>query len=1048
MTHFIPKVEENKPLSAALNGFCTHLPKWFQHSIEAPIIPSLSVACPLLRSERAVSVSGSVSVPTLPISIELKDVPQYFRLQHAVPGEDSATLPQDAVAETFLVPRLGSREPHVKASFQHIQNHESVPWELLGARVKGIRGEVVGREVCLSDPVARILFHRSGTDGQNKASQDQCVSVKATHGEFSIQGSCKIQPPLDVCVVELLFAPFWFTLVSLPVNVTIHYSVSEECKPLDEGSEIVGSVQVVSVGTPKVQQLSVGDSVIVTLPDKTLLPGEVFTASISLRHNWTHPSFSLRVRCRVGLELLFARSAANTWAIKMEMQRGAKHHTVIGHVTHRGASERRPPPVVALLDFLVSNVSLGSAVSRRITFQLDVPGASAATAGIRGSAEVLVSDRDLRAIIPLVKSHEILNTAPLTGISQKIPVRVLALEAGGFVLDVTKQAGCETPNAQIIQVSDGCDFLFVGGKETQGAVGVKVEFWLERLRSSLSLSLWVPLLPLRVEVSDINLQRLPGSRSSGHAQEENTGDHRAATDSRFQSCRPQYQRARVRFLAYFVAHSLDGSRQLTYLLGNDWLLDVSPLIRSQAVIRDQRIARLDEEGTVLIGQQPGVTSVEVRSPLSHSILGEQTISVSSETVSILELRSHLLWGISLSVSTSNINHPGVFSVLYKSQEAAMTPKQEAVLCVWMLFSDMSVAPVTLYNPLELSLSVVSSDPTVLSVRRPGVSASSLPVLIFESPGEEPLLRMSLFLPEQCREGESSGLLNAGYVRVTFPKNRTESGDYPGSDIIQGDNDLITRDSDINSNANSVIPGTSDIILRSGDPTIEDESLSGLDDIVTTRWGIPGLEEGLYGLLAIFSFLTLLFFLSCLSFIKRHRKKSAPEGVGNHEGPNWVWLEGPEVNGPRTQGGVSEEEEETGQWEGRERGPQSLTSTFHPVRNSQGVETASAYPSDARSFSTPATHAKACLEAKINEDMSFRTPPQGTTRIEKVPDDPSVRSILVASEEDIMWVCKDMGMREPQEILSYMERIRGDQEDRKKDGQRGKGMDVVGPSVRR
>lgn len=60
-----------------------------------------------------------------------------------------------------------------------------------------------------------------------------------------------------------------------------------------------------------------------------------------------------------------------------------------------------------------------------------------------------------------------------------------------------------------------------------------------------------------------------------------------------------------------MAHSLDGSHQLIYFMGSDWLLDVSPLIRSQAVVRDLRIARLEEEGSVLIGQQPGVTSVEV-----------------------------------------------------------------------------------------------------------------------------------------------------------------------------------------------------------------------------------------------------------------------------------------------------------------------------------------------------------------------------------------------------------------------------------------------------
>ncbi|XP_031761480.1 transmembrane protein 132A isoform X2 [Xenopus tropicalis] len=1012
------------------------------------------------------AIGSSPSIPILPVSIEVKDVPQYFRLQRAAPGEESVPTHGNIAqshSETFIVTRLGSREPHVRASYQHLQVQENVPWNKLGARIRGVQGEVVGDEVSPSDPVTRILFHRSGVDGQARGAQNTCVNVRGTYDGVNVEGSCRIQLPLDVCVVELLFSPSWFSLSTLPLNVTLTYMVSDDCKSMGEVSEVAGSVRVVSVGTPRIQQVSVGDSVTISLPDKTLLPGEVFTASINLRQNWTQPSFSLRVRCRTGLELLFARSAApNTWAIKTEMQKGAKHHTVIGHVTHRGASERRPLPAVALLDFLVSNISVGSAVSRRITFQLDIPGSSvvaAAAAGVRGSAEVLVSDRDLRAILPLVKSHEILNTAPLTGISQKIPVRVLAIEAGGTVLDVTKQAGCETPNAQIVQVSDGCDFLFVGGKETQGALGVKVEFWLERLRASLSLSLWVPLLPLRIEVSDTNLQRLQGSGLVSTSLEDDGGERKTSSDRRSQSCRPLYQRARVRFLAYFVAHSLDGSRQLTYLLGTDWLLDVSPLIRSQAVIRDPHIARLEEEGSILIGQEPGVTSVEVRSPVSHSILGEQTVLVSLETVSVLELRSNLMWGVNLSVSTAEIKHPGVFSVLCQSNNLEMIPKQESALSLWFLFSDFSTAPVNIYDPLDLTVMVVSSDPSVLSVRRPLMNGNSwsLPVLVFENAGQLPLLRFSILLPERCQEEESSGVLTAGYVRVTFPSNRTEGGEHQSSDIIQSDSDLITKDGEMISSANNIIPGTNDIIIRSDDIRHEDDdSISGADDIITTRWGIPGLEEGLYGLLAIFSLLTLLFLLSCVAFIMRHRKKSPPEGPGNPEAPNWVWLEGQEVDSQRNQGGGNvreEEEDENEQWEGRERGPQSLTSTFHPVRSSHDPETSICPPSDPCSFSTPTSLSRALLEAKRPEVMSFQTATTNGSekRGDRVPDDPSVRSILVASEEDIMWVCKDMGIREPQEIRSYMEKIRGEtppQSDRRREGPWGRGIEVTGASVRR
>ncbi|XP_040294335.1 transmembrane protein 132A-like [Bufo bufo] len=1004
----------------------------------------------------AQAASHSLNTPILPVTLEVKDVAQYFRLQKAVSDDDS-TMPQGSLAqshsEVFFIPRLGTRKPHVRASLQHIHSQENIPWKILGDRLQGIQGEVVCGEVSPSDPVARVLFHRSGIDSHSRVSEDQCVTVQVARESMIVQGSCRLQHPFDVCVVELLFSPSWFTL-STHVNITLNYSVSEDCKYSHEGSEIAGIVQMMGLSSPKVQHLNVGDFMTITHPDKTLLPGEVFTISVSLGHNWTQPSFTLRVRCRIGLELLFSRSAApNIWAIKTEIQRGAKHHTVTGHLTQRGASDHRFPPVIALLDFLVSNVSVGLAVSRRITFQLEVPGGGLATAGVRGNAEVLVSDHDLKAIIPLVKSREILNTAPLTGISQKIPVRVFALEAGGFVIDVTKEAGCETPNAQIIQVSDSCDFLFVGGKETHGAVGVKVEFWLERLRSFLLLSLWVPLLPLRVDVSDTNLQRLSRSGPLENGMENENEEHRrSASDHMGHNCHSQYQRAHVRFLAYFVAHSMDGSRQLTYLLGSEWMLDVSPLIGSQAVIRDQRVARLEEKGSVLIGQQPGITSVEVRSPLSHSVLGEQTILVSAETVSILELHSSLMWNISLSVTPSVIKHSGVFTISYKSQEARMIPKQEAVLCVWLFFSDMSLVPITIYNPQELVLTIVSSDVSVLSVGRAMISTSywSMPVLILENPGEEPLVHMSLFLPERCREKETIGLLSAGYIRVTFPRNGTIGDEHLGRDIIQGDTVLLTRDSNIISSANNVIPGTSDIILRGDHTTIEDNK-SHFDDIVTTRWGIPGLQEGLYGLLAIFSLLTLLFFFSCLTFIRRHKKKPAHEDPANPEAPNWVWLEGSDSDRSKSQSGGGEEEEGSGQWDARNLGSQRLTSTFHPVRNFHKDETNSECYSATNSFSRSTNHSKAYLEAKRSEVRSIKTAnSHGERRIEGVPNDPNVQSILVANEEDIVWVCKDMGMREPQEILSYMKRIRSETphgDDISREGLSLREMDIPGARVK-
>lgn len=57
--------------------------------------------------------------------------------------------------------------------------------------------------------------------------------------------------------------------------------------------------------------------------------------------------------------------------------------------------------------------------------------------------------------------------------------------------------------------------MFVAGKETRGGRGVRVDFWWRRLRASLRLTVWAPLLPLRVELTDSTLEQVRGWRVPG-----------------------------------------------------------------------------------------------------------------------------------------------------------------------------------------------------------------------------------------------------------------------------------------------------------------------------------------------------------------------------------------------------------------------------------------------------------------------------------------------------------------------------------------------------
>ena len=63
-----------------------------------------------------------------------------------------------------------------------------------------------------------------------------------------------------------------------------------------------------------------------------------------------------------------------------------------------------------------------------------------------------------------------------------------------------------------LQVSDRCDYVFVNGKEMKGKVDAVVNFTYQHLSASLHITVWVPRLPLQIEVSDTELSQIKGWR--------------------------------------------------------------------------------------------------------------------------------------------------------------------------------------------------------------------------------------------------------------------------------------------------------------------------------------------------------------------------------------------------------------------------------------------------------------------------------------------------------------------------------------------------------
>ncbi|NWT10453.1 T132A protein, partial [Vireo altiloquus] len=597
----------------------------------------------------------------LPAELEVLGVPESYRLQRA----DQEVAPNSSLhtrSETFLLFRAGS-QPLVQATYppfstrqvtrtpvspgppQGVPGPATIPVSLQevptesapGSAAWAVRAVNLERSVSPTEPVARNWDAPRDWD-RSRARDLPCVTLHAHHHGRVARGMCHLQAPLGVCVVELEIPPRWFSPGSLhshrsrhrdsdsseplerPEPAELRYSVGECGGWEQEAPRLLGMLELRTGEPERQQEARLDEKVLLRVPNVPLRPGQRFTATIALRHNFTANSLTLRIKAKKGLQVVSARPVIpGAWSAHLERSRGPKHSTAVvtcrrlGDVPAVPDSSRASEPATFLhLDVAVENGTGGLAPVRPLTWQVEYPGQDPEAQKDKLVWEIQVSERDIRALVPLVQELEILNTAPLTGIPRVIPVKLVAVEAGGGVSELTDPVGCESADKQVLQVSDSCDLVFVGGKESRGAQGARVDFWARRLRAELSFSVWAPLLPLRVQLGDPVLEQLRGWRLPGGPDSSTTESEDPAEEPerRARGCRPQFQRTGLRVLAHFVAHPLDGGRHLSYLPGPEWLLDVTHLVAARTRVQDPRVASL-EAGAVVVGREPGVTSVEV-----------------------------------------------------------------------------------------------------------------------------------------------------------------------------------------------------------------------------------------------------------------------------------------------------------------------------------------------------------------------------------------------------------------------------------------------------
>ncbi|KAG7261679.1 hypothetical protein CRUP_027874 [Coryphaenoides rupestris] len=382
--------------------------------------------------------------------------------------------------------------------------------------------------------------------------------------------------------------------------------------------------------------------------------------------------------------------------------------------------------------------------------------------------------------------------------------------------------------------------------------------------------------------------------------------------------RGRYQYALVRVLTHFVAEPADPGGEMVYMLGSDWQADITDLVLDQLKVEHPRIAKLID-GRILMGRDLGITTIQVLSPLSDSILAEKTVTVLDDKVTITDLGVQLAASLSLSMAAS----PGSYQAITLTASATdllHAPKQEAAITAWIQYSDGSVTPLDIYDPKDFLLSAVSLDEGVISTIN---QEQRWPTVVAEGEGQGPLVRVEMVISETCQKSKRKSVLASGVgsVRVKFSAASEErSGEESegggtqeaagggrgagGAGVGRGvDNSTRSKVSTTTKSAavsQAAAAAGSSSSGRGGGPGQAGDYSSypaqvevpGTGENNVAARGLSDLEIGMYALLGVFCLAIMVFLINCVSFAFRYRHKQLPvlETGGNmNHAHDWVWL---------------------------------------------------------------------------------------------------------------------------------------------------------------
>uniref|UniRef100_A0A8C0VY82 Transmembrane protein 132C n=1 Tax=Castor canadensis TaxID=51338 RepID=A0A8C0VY82_CASCN len=1047
--------------------------------------------------------------PYLPVSYQVLRAETFFFLKETNPNLGQNASLQDRV-ESFFTYRA-KQPPVLNASYGPYSTEKVVPLDLmLTSEVLGstskftfdwkLKAYILRDKIYLSRPKVQVLFYIVGRDWDDHRTPEKlpCLRVFAFRETREVRGSCQLSGPLGLCVAELELMSTWFSGPSVVAGrrrpteqhdgsrVELYYTVQPgdvrgDCaggdvrkgnaiRPGKDGLEDrmshlhrIGTVSLYRTeDSAQLSELRLDGNVVIWLPSQPVKQGDVITAYVTISSNSTVDLFILRAKVKKGVNILTAQtSEPRQWDVKQEVGNGGKHTTTSVACQRLGPGVRNRSSSlfneVVQMNFEIASFSSLSG-TQPITWQVEYPRKGTTDIAV---SEIFISQKDLVGIVPLAMDTELLNTAILTGKPVAVPIRVVSVEENSTVRDISELVECKSTDEDVIKVSDRCDYVFVNGKEIKGKVDAAVNFTYQYLSAPLHITVWVPRLPLQIEVSDTELSQIKGWRVPIVASKRPTRDseEEEEEEQRGRGCTLQFQHATVRVLTQFVSEGGRPWGQPSHLLSPDWQFDITHLVADFMKLESPHVATL-QDSRVLVGREVGMTTIQVLSPLSDSILAEKTVTVLDDKVSVTDLAIQLVAGLSVTL------HPNskAITAVATAEELLRAPKQEAVVSIWLQFSDGSVTPLDIYDTKDFSLATTSLDEAIVSV--PQARSPRWPIVVAEGEGQGPLVRVDMTIAEACQKSKRKSTLAMGIsnVRVKFGQKDADSSparndhedeiknhasdrrlkgqdqERPGQDGRFHGGSPLEREEGVLRRATTTVKSLPDNkvvkssrldggrlsgeaqlhnipIDFSNFPTHVDLPKAGggglqENDLVQTARGLSDLEIGMYALLGVFCLAILVFLINCATFVLKYRHKQVPlEGQASvTHSHDWVWL-GNEAELLENIADVSPPQDEHTTI--IDRGLRGCDESNHLLHNGSSQKQVPGQ-----------VHRPAGSQGSLHSPTAKRKKVKFATFTTIPPDDscPTVNSILGGNEEDIKWVCQDLDVGAPKELRNYLEKF--------------------------